>query len=149
MTGTLLHATTELVTQAWLKSVVGDIVATKLPRDNTSWAASGFLTVATTGGNTGLYVPLRSPVVSADCWAVNPQSGRPPWNKATSLAERIVAATYDPAYTPQLVTLPSGYAQARVLTVYSAYEPRRVPDDPGSYARMSLGLVVNWIEVPS
>lgn len=149
MTGALLHATTELVTQAWVKTVVRDIVATRLPRDNTSWAASGFVTIGTTGGNTGLYVPLRSPVVSADCWAVNPQSGRPPWNKATALAERIVAATYDPAFTPQLVTLPDGYAQARVLTVYTAYEPRRVPDDPGSYARMSLGLTANWIEVPS
>lgn len=149
MTGTLLRATTELVTQAWVKTVVGDIVATKLPRDNTSWSKYGFVTLATTGGNTGLYVPMRSPVVSLDCWGVHPESGRPAWNRATALAERIVAATYDPAYTPQLVTLPAGYAQARVLTVYPAYEPRRVPDDPGSYARISLGLTVNWVEVPS
>jgi len=149
MTGTLLHATTELVTQAWLKTVVGDIVATKLPRDNSSWAASGFVTLATTGGNSGLYVPLRSPVVSFDCWAVHPGSGRPPWNRATALAERIVAACLDPAATPATVTLPSGYAPARVLTAFPAYEPRRVPDDPGSYARISLGLTVNWIEVPA
>lgn len=145
----ILRATTELVAQAWLRGVVGDIVATTLPRDNTTWAASGFVTVATVGGSSGMYVPLRSPVVSVDCWAVSLNSNRPPWNRAASLAERIQAATYDHDGTPRLLTLPANYPQARVLSAYTAYEARRVPDDEASYARFNFGLSLNWIEVPS
>ncbi|GAA0705364.1 hypothetical protein GCM10010193_70540 [Kitasatospora atroaurantiaca] len=146
---TLLRATTELVAQAWLRGVLGDIVATTLPRDNASWMASGFVTVATVGGSANPYVPLRSPVVSVDCWAVHPGSNRPPWNKATSLAERVQAACWDHAATPRLLTLPANYPQARVLSAYSTYEARRVPDDAASYARINLGLSVNWVEVAS
>lgn len=145
---TLLRATTELVTIAWLKGVLGDIVATTLPRDNATWAASGFATVATVGGSASAYVPLRSPVVTVDCWAVSPSSNKPPWNKASWLAEQIQAACYDNAGTPRLLTLPPNYPPARVLSAYSTYEPRRVPDDEASYARINLGLSVNWIEVP-
>ncbi|MFG3051903.1 hypothetical protein ACGFZP_13260 [Kitasatospora sp. NPDC048239] len=144
---TILRATTELVTVAWLHDVVGDIVATTLPRDNSTWAASGFVTVATIGGSADPYVPMRSPVVSVDCWAVAPSSGRPPWNKASVLAERIQAACWDHPGTPRLLTLPGNYPQARVLSAYSTYEPRRVPDDEASYARINLGLSVNWVEV--
>jgi hypothetical protein len=143
----LLRASTELVAAAWLKGVVGDIVATTLPRSNATWAASGFVTVATVGGTPNLYVPLRAPVVSVDCWAVSPESNRPPWNKAGFLAEQIQAACYDSISTPRLLTLPAGYPNARALSVYSTYEPRRVPDDEASYARLNLGLTFNWVEV--
>jgi hypothetical protein len=142
-----LRATTELVAIAWLKGVVGDIVATTLPADNSTWAASGFVVVATVGGSANRYVPLRSPVVSVDCWAVSPESNKPPWNKAAYLAELIQAACYDSQGTPRLLTLPTGYPQARVLSAYSEYEPRRVPDDEASYARFNLGLTFNWVEV--
>jgi hypothetical protein len=145
----LLRATTELVAVAWLKGVVGDIVSTTLPRDNTSWAASGFVTVATTGGSAGLYVPLRSPVVSVGCWAAARDSNRPPWNKAAYLAEQIQAATYDVDGTSRLLTLPTNYPGARVLTAYTTYEPRRVPDDEASYAHFDFGLTLNWVEVTS
>ncbi|MGW6912589.1 hypothetical protein ACWGB8_02005 [Kitasatospora sp. NPDC054939] len=142
-----LRATTELVAVAWLRGVVGDIVATTLPRNNSTWAASGFVTVGTVGGTAGMYVPLRSPVVSVDCWAVSPSSGRPPWNKAALLAEQVQAGCWDHEGTPRLLTLPAGFPQARVLSAYSTYEPRRVPDDEASYARINLGLSVNWVEV--
>lgn len=148
-TPVILRATTELVAIAWLKGVVGDIVATTLPRDNATWAASGFVTLATVGGTANSYVPLRSPVVAVDCWAVKPDSNRPPWNQATYLAEQIQAACYDSANTPRLLTLPSGYPAARVLSAYSEYEPRRVPADPGGYARISCGLTFNWVQVDS
>jgi hypothetical protein len=144
---TVLRASTELVTVAWLRGVVGDIVATTLPRSNSSWAASGFVTVATVGGAANAYVPLRSPVVSVDCWAVARESGRPPWNRAAALAERIQAACWDHPGTPRLLALPVGYPQARVLSAFTAYEARRVPDDEASYARFNLGLTVNWVEV--
>lgn len=145
-----LRATPELVATAWLKTVVGDRVATTLPKDNTTWAASGFCTLVVAGGTPNLYVPLREPAVGVDCWANNPQSQKPPWNKAAALAEAIQAACYDHSAIPQRLTLPAGYPQAQVLSVYTTGEHRRVPDDPSSYARYSIpGLVIAWTEVPS
>ncbi|WP_406444557.1 hypothetical protein OHB14_36745 [Streptomyces sp. NBC_01613] len=154
MTTPALRATPELVAEAWLKTVVGDIVATTLPKpraDGTlSWADSGFVTLVVAGGTPNLYVPLREPVVGVDCWATNPQSQKPPWNKAACLAEAIQAACYDHPAIPQRVTLPAGYPQAQVLSAYTTGDHRRVPDDPSSYAHYSIpGLVVAWTEVTS
>lgn len=146
----LLRATPELVAIAWLKSIVGDRVATTLPKDNDSWAASGFCTVTTVGGTPNLYVPLREPVTGVDCWAVNPDSQKPPWNKAAALAEAIQAACYDHPTIPQRLTLPAGYPQAQVLSAYTVGEHRRIWDDASSYARYSIpGLVIAWTEVSS
>lgn len=146
----LLRATPELVAEAWLKTIVGDRVATTLPKDNTSWAASGFCTLVVAGGTPNLYVPLREPAIGVDCWAVNPQSQKPPWTKAAMLAEAIQAACYDHRAIPQTVTLPAGYPAAQVKSAYTTGEHRRVPDDPSSYARYSIpGLVVVWTEVSS
>jgi hypothetical protein len=146
----LLRATPELVAEAWLKTIVGDRVATTLPKDNTSWAASGFCTLVVAGGTPNLYVPLREPAVGVDCWANNPNSQKPPWSKAAALAEAIQAACYDHRAIPQAVTLPVGYPGALVKSAYTTGEHRRVPDDPSSYARYSIpGLVVVWTEVSS
>lgn len=145
-----LRATPELVATAWLKTVVGDRVATTLPKDNATWAASGFCTLVTAGGTPNMYVPLRDPAIGVDCWANNPDSQKPPWNKAAVLAEAIQAACYDHATIPQRVTLPSGYPQAQVLSAYTTGEARRIHDDASSYARYSIpGLVIAWTEVPS
>ncbi|MGY6019592.1 hypothetical protein [Streptomyces spinosirectus] len=145
-----LRATPELVAEAWLKTVVGDRVATTLPKDNASWAASGFCTLVVAGGTPNLYVPLREPAIGVDCWAISPGSQKPPWQKAVKLAEAIQAACYDHPNIPQLVTLSPGYPQARVLSAYTTGEHRRVPDDPSSYARYSIpGLVIAWTEVPA
>lgn len=145
-----LRATPELVATAWLKTVVGDRVATTLPKDNASWAASGFCTLVTAGGSPNLYVPLRDPAMGVDCWANNPDSQKPPWNKAAVLAEAIQAACYEHAAIPQRVTLPAGYPQAQVLSAYTTGESRRIHDDASSYARYSIpGLVIAWTEVPS
>lgn len=145
-----LRATPELVATAWLKTVVGDRVATTLPKDNTSWSASGFCTLATVGGTPNLYVPLREPAIGVDCWAVNPDSQKPPWNKAAALAEAIQAACYDHPAIPQRLTLPTGYPQAQVLSAYTTGESRRIHDDASSYARYSIpGLVIAWTEVPA
>lgn len=145
-----LRATPELVAEAWLKTVVGDRVATTLPKDNTSWSASGFVTLVSAGGTPNLYVPLREPAMGVDCWANNPGSQKPPWNKAAALAEAIQAACYDHPIVPQTLTLPSGYPQAQVLSAYTTGEHRRIHDDASSYARYSIpGLVIAWTEVPS
>jgi hypothetical protein len=146
-----LRATPELVATAWLKTVVGDRVATTLPKDNTSWAASGFCTLVVAGGTPNLYVPLREPAIGVDCWAVNPNSQKPPWDRAAMLAEAIQAACYDHASIPQTLTLDKpGFPQARVLSAYTTGEHRRIHDDASSYARYSIpGLVIAWTEVPA
>lgn len=145
-----LRATPELVATAWLKTVVGDRVATTLPKDNNTWAASGFCTLVTAGGTPNMYVPLRDPAIGVDCWANNPDSQKPPWNKAAVLAEAIQAACYDHAAIPQRLTLPSGYPQAQVLSAYTTGESRRIHDDASSYARYSIpGLVIAWTEIPA
>lgn len=144
----LLRANHELVTVAWLKTVVGDRVASTLPKDNSTWAASGFVTTDTVGGSPNLYVPLREPVMSVDCWAFNPDSQKPPWNKASVLAQAIQAACWEHRAIPQAVTLPAGYPAVHVKSAYCVGDPRRVPDDPSSYARYMIpGLALAWVEV--
>lgn len=146
----LLRPNHELVTIAWLRTVIGDRVSTTLPKDNTTWAASGFCTISVVGGSPNAYVPMREPVMSVDCWAVNPNSQKPPWDKASMLAEAIQAACWDHPRIPQTVTLPAGYPAAQIKSAYCTGDPRRVPDDPSSYARYSIpGLALAWIAVPS
>jgi hypothetical protein len=150
MTTPALRANNELVATAWLKTVVGDRVAFTLPKDITSWQDAGFCTITTVGGDANMYVPLRAPVIGVDCWAVNPNSQKPPWNKASMLAEAIRAACYDHPAIPQVLTMPPGYPAVQMKSAYLAGEPRPVPDDPSSYARYSIpGLALAWVEVPS
>ncbi|MGW5175903.1 hypothetical protein ACWERY_16265 [Streptomyces sp. NPDC004082] len=154
MTTPVLHATPELVTTAWLISVVGDRVATTLPKpgvDGTlSWADGGFVTHVVAGGSSNMYVPLRTPVMGLSCWAANPGSQKPPWNQAATLAEAIVAACLNHDAIPQRLALPSGYPNAQVLSAYTVGDPRRINDDSSSYARYDIpGLVIAWTEVPS
>lgn len=154
MSTPVLRATPELVATAWLKTIVGDRVATTLPKPyadgSLSWADVGFVTVVGAGGSPNLYVPLRTPVIGLSCWAANVGSQKPPWDKAAMLAEAIQAACYDHAAIPQTVTLPDGYPGARVLSAYTVGEHRRIHDDASSYARYDIpGLVVAWTEIPS
>lgn len=145
-----LRANTELVTIAWLGGVTGlsaGMVAATLPKDNTSWAVSGFVTVRTVGGAPGMYVPLRAPVVMVDTWAVSPSSGKPPWFKANALAE-LVDAGCRAADVQRTLTLPVNYPQARVLGAFLLSEPRRAYGDQGDYARYTADLALRWVELP-
>lgn len=143
------RANSELVAVTWLQGADGieaGQVATTLPSDTTAWETNGFIQVPmVVGGSPQLHYALREPVVQVDVWAVNPSSGRPPWGKAASLMELVVAATYDVARMQRTLTLPSGYPQARVMTAHFATEPRRIPSDNASYARFSADLVLHWI----
>jgi hypothetical protein len=125
-------------------------VATELPRDTSTWSASGFTTVAAAGGDAPAYVPMRMPVMGVQTVGVAPTSGKPPWNLASQLAEAIVAATLDHRTVPRRVTMPSNlYAPAFVRSVRCLTEPRRVPSDPGDFARFTLDLALDWVEVPA
>lgn len=144
-----LHPNSELVAVAWLKSVVGDRVSNTLPKDNTTWSASGFCTIDTVGGSPNMYVPLHEPVIGVECWAVNPDSQKPPWNKASALAQMVQAACWDHPTVPRILVLPAGYPLVQVKSAYLTGEPRRVVDDPSSYARYSIpGLVLPWAAMP-
>lgn len=145
------RANTELVAVAWLQGADGmepGQVATTLPTDVSTWAVSGFVQVCpVVGGAPQLHYALREPVVQVDFYAVNPGSGKPPWGKAASLAEVLVAATFDEARMQRTLTLLPGYPQARVLTAHFLSEPRRLPGDDSSYARYSADLALHWISL--
>lgn len=156
------HApTSELVAVAWLKGVAGlpvDSIATTLPgpdqqTNNVSWAASGFVQVGpVVGGSPHSDVPVRQPVLSVNCWAVNLGGKKPPWNRANALAEAITNAVYaltaDPAPYHRAVTLPTGYRGALVLGASVLTEPRRRPAEPANYARYGLELQLSWVALP-
>jgi len=143
----ILRATSELVAVAWLKGIVGDIVATDLPKDDASWAETGFVQAGVVGGSASMYVPRRDPVISVDCWAVNTDSAKPPWGKANNLAETVQAGCYASDIQRDLV-LPGSFPGARVLSAYTVSEPRRILSDPASYARYNLSLALHWVELP-
>ncbi len=149
-----LRANTDLVAVAWLGGTVGlttDMVGSQLPADATTWSTNGFVTVRTSGGRPVLDNALRGPVVTVDTWACKPTSSKPPWNKANALAELIVRACYprtDAERTNlcRLLTLPSGYPAARVLSAYPVTEPRRNYGDIGDYASFTFDLQLNWVD---
>lgn len=141
------RATTDLVAVAWLRGVDGvppDSVATTLPSNNSTWAASGFVQVTAIGGSPNPHLPVRMPVVGVDCWAVNPNSGRPPWGKANTLAEIIRDGTAGTG--GRVVALPAVGLSARVLEAWLLTEPRRIRNDDASYARYSFDLALRWVD---
>jgi hypothetical protein len=143
-------ANSELVLVAWLKTVpgIGTKVATRLPADNTSWAASGFAVVSgAVGGAIDLYVPQQRPVMQVDCYAINVGSDNPPWDIAADLASTIIAGTYDTTLLNQALTLRTGYEQARVTGVSVDGGPRRMQADTAAQAWYQLDLRVDWIAI--
>lgn len=155
------RATSETVAIAWLLGVTGltadsNHIGIVLPdrSHNTgtwAWADTGFVQfIAVIGGTPGMYVADRNPVVQVDFWAVNPDSGLPPWGKARDLAELVIADTYEASgFGARDVSslMPSGYAGAAVRNAYPTTEPRKVPGDAGSFARLTLDLALTWVEL--
>lgn len=144
-----LPANTELVAIAWLGGVTGltpAMVAAQLPKDNTTWAASGFVTVRTVGGSPRRYTTLREPVVTVDTWAVKPGSAKPPWYQANYLAE-LINLGCRVSNVQRTLTLPTNYPPARVLSAYLVTEPRRSYTDEGDYARYVLDLALHWVDL--
>lgn len=145
------HPNSEMVAVAWLAGITGlsaDMVDINLPAsDNATLATSGFVQVKAVAGSANIYIPQRTPAIQVDCWALNPASGRPPWNRAWHLANTIYAAVMDHATVPRAVSLPAAYNGASVQSVWTPVEPRVLPGDLGSYARVSLDqLIFAWVE---
>lgn len=153
-----MNPTSDMVAVAWLGGVPGllpSLVATTLPRDHTTWATSGFVTVAAIAGTTHMYLPVRQPVTQVDCWAVNPNSNQPPWGKANQFAERIRSHVEEhprPTSFYRLLTFPQGdYHGAQVTQAIMRTEPRRgivqgisPTGDEASYAHYLFDLELWW-----
>lgn len=133
-----------LAVVAWLNGVAGVQAATQLPRDNTTWGASGFATVQIIAGSPNQYLPQGEPIAQINCCAVNPGSGRPLWNVANNVASAILRSLRDEVNKGRTLTLPSGYAPCRVIQAYATREPTRLYSDDGSYAIISFDAFFRW-----
>lgn len=154
----MLRPNDELVTIAWLKSINGlptNSINTTLPRDNSTWAASGFIQIPfVVGGMPDMYVPVKRPVVQLNFWANNPNGAKPPWGKAAHLSEIVLNETYqcendaNPSQRTVSIHLP-GYMQAHVFSAYFLTEPRRIPNDDARFALYSGDLQLHWKVIES
>lgn len=140
------YATTERVVTAWLATLPGitaAMVDPQLPADNTTWAASGFITPYGLGGKPNIHIPARYPVIGLKFWAVDPDTGLPPWGMANNLAETVVSGCFSSG-DPQYVTIPYSDQGATLMSVYMLTEPRRAFGDNGDYAVYDAELQLNW-----
>lgn len=140
--------TSTAVTLAWLRlAVPGPHVDTRLPPISDELREVGAIRLTgVVGGTPDRDVPIRAPVVGVECWVAARATGRPSWGLAENLANRVVAATYDPdLFGVLLDQYPTGdYARARVLAVLALSEPVRVENDPSDFARLDVDLLINW-----
>lgn len=137
--------TTEQIAVEWAKTVDGvdpTKVATTLPADAAVWASTGFVQVTAFPGSADVHVPMFAPVVRFGCWAANLNSAQPPWGRAGSIAQALMVATY--SHTHQDFDLGAEFHAARLLSVYPAGVPVRVPADEAVFAHVYLDLVLGW-----
>lgn len=154
----LLPPIPHLVCKAWLRGVPGlnpDKIGRVRPKDTAAWAKTGFVQIGPTlGPGSGVdneRIPVRRSIFSITCWAVNPDSGRPPVNEASVLAELILADCRSDRgsggrdVSPQM---PSGYRGATVRSAWELGEPRETPGAAESFARVGFDLTIIWIAKP-
>ena len=140
----------ELVASAWAASIDGlspQMVATQLPADETAWSDNGFITAAVVGGTPHPDLPLSRPVIRYDCWAVSLSSSKPPWFRASALANAIKYACWQRTAVPRLLTITANgvtYPTAAVRTAVMLIAPRRVYGDPGDAAHYTTDVELSW-----
>jgi hypothetical protein len=158
-----LHPTSELVACAWIASIpdsgfTDSMVATRAPNQE-SWpvvdGVSQFISVRVVGGTprpVDIQAPLAMPVVEVMCWATVLNSNKPPWFVANQNAEVIRLACYSRslgvfgrALTPTAKNVT--YNPATVHAAMMHTEPRRIYQDPRSYACYQFDLGMVWKEV--
>lgn len=147
-----------LVGLGWLRlALPGTSNGTDLPAADVTTRTAGFVRVSgVVAGSPGRDVPMRVPVLLCECW-VAPAEGsqKTPWNRAGDLAERLVAATYDPQLMGRLIELGvllgadfASYAPARVQTTTAVSEPERVENDLAAWARVDVDVEMRWTPLP-
>ncbi len=139
------HTNSEQVTIAWLKvqsDLSGIPIGTTVPQDTSSWAATGFIQISVVGrGHSNPEIDYRSPVMTAFCWATNPNKQNPPWGKANDLADIIWDICGSNANGREnLTTAVSAAPKARVLQAWGVQEPRR---HKWGFPTLDTGAVVN------
>ncbi len=151
-TPALIHATSDLVVVAWIKTISGltaDVVATQLPSDETKWAANGAIVVPVhVGGTPHSGMALRRPVVQVEAWGTVPGSDKIPWGIPSQLAEQVRTGTYDRTTFGRLLTITAGsvsYPLARVKSARMMTEPRRIWSDAGDYGGYQFDLALQWV----
>lgn len=147
MTASLYLPTTRLVADAWLRLAVPGVgVDEELPEADDQLRAAGFIRTATVGGGPNRYVPMRQPVVAAECWVPPNTDRKRSWRIAEQLAERVVQATFDPAFMGVLIDLSTvgRYRSARVHDVIALGDPQRDDNDPSDWARFDVDLAFTW-----
>lgn len=127
-------------------------VGEQLPADNTTWASTGFVTVAVVGGSPDVDVQIKKPVMQIDCWAASPGSNKPSWGIAAILAEQIRRACYDRSLTSFGRPLPISvggtvYPSANCLSVFVLTEPRRIYGDLADNAGYTFDLTLAWRQI--
>lgn len=143
------YPTAEQVAVAWVKTLDGvdpTKVATTLPGDATVWAETGFVQLTVVGGSPGRDSQLYSPVLAVDVWAAN-VGGKAPWGRAGSLAGAVVWGSYN-GVAPNLLDLGVEFHRARVHTVSTLSEPRRIQGDEAGFARVQFDAALTWSVVP-
>lgn len=152
-----LRANAELVTAAYIRLIVGAyntavgaVLQGPDPDGVIQWGSTGFVQFSTVSDPIDPYVPLRHSVVSLDVWAVNQGSSKkPPWNLAFAVAELIIDAQYDRSVngtgdTHAVVSLPTGYPDARVTEFSTPSGPNRRPADPSDFAHVGMECTISW-----
>lgn len=138
------------VAAAWARSL-GLPAGEHLPAEVKDWETTGFVdTHLVVGGFPEKNVPIRRPVIQFSCYAARrPQSKKPNWGLANSLASRLVDAVY-------AEELPTIELPAYLRPVYIAYlavllEPREAPETVTDLARIDVDIQIGWItrEVPA
>jgi hypothetical protein len=150
--GGLLHPSSTQVAVAWLRQVLGLPAAATLPAVD-GWFDTGFVTVpATVGGNPNWYITERQPIMQIDAWAANRAaagaksvSRLPPLSRANQLADAVVYGTYTHE-AGVLLTLPDGFKDVWLETVFPVSEIRRIPEQSSGYAHFSVDIAMMWIE---
>lgn len=139
---------TELVAILWLRGVTGlskVMVDSELPDEVTGWVSTGFVTVKTVSGSRDMYLPIRHPVVTVDCWATSTVSTDPPWDLSHKLAEYVDAGCRARVVHRTVSTL--GFTTARVHSAYLVTEPRRLYFGEGNYARVMFDMALHWTDL--
>ena len=147
-----IPADNEEVCIQWLKTLDGipsDGVGDRLPQDNSTWEASGFITVEAISGSPDIYLPEKHPIFHLLFWANRANSQRIPWGKANNLAELLIRACEVDNHTRYFghLTMPDPYENVRVLSGYALTEPRKVTADEGRFACYEMDFQMHWCRV--